>query len=282
MASRKWLPTDLTTVTLEAWYRLVDPAGAIALGADAGVSGTAIGATWVDRSGKSRTLTLEGAGLTFNPNAFGSGKAGIESVGQGGWRTAAGQAFPQTVLGASILLRSDAGSGDSRAVSLITPNGADPFDGAGVIPVSKINGEGKVGYWYSFAESTTDVIVGAPTLVDGVPTSMTTAKTTVNGVDGGTMSADNLGVYAMDRLGIMGTGQGGNYVTGAVAEAFLWSGIISAAELAQAQGYYAWNNGQQGLLPANHAYKSAAPMVTTGGGGGQVAARRRPLMLLAS
>jgi hypothetical protein len=263
MATRKWLPTDLTSVSLETWYRLVDPAGALVVGADAGVSGTAIGTTWIDRSGKGRTLTLEGSGLTFNPNAFGTGKAGIESVGSGGWRTAAGRAFPQTVLGTSIVLRSDAGSGDSRAVSLITPNGADPYDGAGVIPVSKIGGEAKVGYWYSFAASDTPVTLGAPTLVDGVPTSLTTAKTVVNGVDGGTMSAANLGAYSQDRLGVMSTGQGGNYVKGAIAEMVLWSGVISAGELAQMQGYYAWNNGLQALLPAGHAYKTAAPTVTT-------------------
>lgn len=50
-----------------------------------------------------------------------------------------------------------------------------------------------------------------------------------------------------------------SFSSNTIAELFIVSGALSTAQRQQGEGYIAWNNGLQSLLPAGHPYASARP-----------------------
>lgn len=266
-----WKPSDLSSVTLEGWYRVHDVTGTDPDGAD--VSTTATVASWADKSGHGRTLTAIGTPL-YDANGLATGHPAVTANGTG-FRTAAGMAYPSSaVMGAMVLGSLTSGC---RVVSLVASSGND-YDANGQIPI--LGGSSSVQYWYNFGTATSPSFTsGAVVLMEGVPTSTTTADAGINTVDSGAPLA--LAGVTLDRMGFFanaGTSADNPSTLATAAEFVLWAGVISTADLQKLQGYIAWNNGQQALLPGGHPYASAAPTISGGGGGGPVARKTFTLL----
>lgn len=57
---------------------------------------------------------------------------------------------------------------------------------------------------------------------------------------------------------------GDRYLYGAIREVVVYAGAASDDDIARLQGYAAWDNGTTGDLPSNHPYKLAAPTIAGG------------------
>lgn len=256
-----WTPANLTSVTLEGWYRLRDPAGILADGSDLTLSGSNVTA-WADRSGNSRTLANSGT-PTYSATGLDGTYPGVTSAfGGDGLRTAAGAGYPSSAVIGSMAVCFTTTNG---RISSLNASGQQDFGSSGFIPLFQSGGD--ILYWYNFATATavhansTNVAI-----LEGVPLSTTTADVGANTVLSGTPIT--ITGVTLDRMGLFAeSDSGGNGPAGSIAENVLWAGVISTTELQKLEGYIAWNNGQQALLPGGHPYVSAAP--TTGGAGSQ-------------
>lgn len=249
-----WTPANLTSVTLEGWYRVHDPANVLADGSD--ISTTSSVNTWADQSGHARILTKEGA-PTYNANGLSVGHPSVD-LSFSGFRTAAGAGYPASaVIGAMIIGYT---TSDDRVVSLCAV-GQNDFSASGFI--SLYQSGGTIEYYYNgatatFAHANSTTVA----IFEGVPLSTTTADVGLNTVLSGTPIAVT-GV-TLDRMGLFALAQtGGTNTSGSCAEYILWAGVITTGELQKLEGYIAWNNGQQALLPGGHPYHDAAPTLST-------------------
>jgi hypothetical protein len=262
-----WKPTDLTSVSLQGWYRLRDVTGTDVDGADLTYSSGSVVATWADKSGNGRNLAVEGT-QSYNSNGLATGHPGLTAgaSGFGGFRTAASVGYPAAaVIGAIQVCIVNAGG---RGVSLYDGTGND-YDTHGTIPISL--GTTSSQYFQNFATATSPTYTsGAVIIVEGVPLSTTTADSGVNGVLSGTPCSINMTGETMQRLGLFCNAvDASSQVSGVLAETVVWSGVISTSDLQKLEGYIAWNNGRQASLPGGHPYAGAAP---TAGGGSSVGA----------
>ncbi|HVX57430.1 MAG TPA: LamG-like jellyroll fold domain-containing protein, partial [Candidatus Saccharimonadales bacterium] len=134
----KWSPANLTSVTLEGWYRLVDPDGMAADGSDLSLSGSDVN-SWADQSGNERTLNFQGtSNIVYSATSVGGGP-GVTADGNSSLQTAAGMGYPaNSVIGAFVLgVMSDSNAANSfnRLASFIVANGADVYNASGVVPL---------------------------------------------------------------------------------------------------------------------------------------------------
>ncbi|MGU3665792.1 hypothetical protein ACLBX9_16560, partial [Methylobacterium sp. A49B] len=111
-----------------------------------------------------------------------------------------------------------------------------------------------------------DVLLGAL----GTSTNLLGARYTAGGVEvgnvNGTDVANKTATLSTPAGPLLIGGRITRFGTTAIRE-YVSTGALSAADEAKLQGYLAWNNGLQALLPAGHPYASAAPTVATSGGG---------------
>lgn len=250
-----WTPANLTSVTLEGWYRVHDPAAILADGSDLTLISTVV-QTWADRSGHGRTISKEGSpGYDANGLSTGHPAATFSSAG---FRTAAGAGYPTSAVIGSVVLGSV--SSDGRVTSLYdgTVSGHD-FDNHGVIPLQTVSGI-NAQYWFDGFVTNKAYTYGTVALLEGVPLSTTTADVGVNTVQAGTpISVSGI---THDRMGLFAQADtGGSNPAGVVAENVLWAGVISLSDLQKLEGYITWNNGQQALLPGGHPYAGGPPLL---------------------
>lgn len=249
-----WTPANLTSVTLEGWYRVHDPAAVLADGSD--ISTTSSVNTWADQSGHGRTLTKEGS-PTYDANGLSTGHPAVVFP-FAGFRTAAGAGYPTSAVIGSMVIGTT--TTDGRVTSLNASASTD-FGTSGVIPL--LQGGSTLTYWYNggianttHTENTTVVIF------EGVPLSSTTADVGINTVLSGTPGT--ITGLTLDRMGLFAESDSGTGTpAGTCAECILWAGVISLTERRKLEGYIAWNNGQQALLPGGHPYAGAAPTLWT-------------------
>lgn len=264
MPTRPWLPTDATSVTIQGWYRTIDPNGVVAVGADV-ISAGAV-TNWTDRSGQGRTLFKEGT-PTVNTTGFGTGRPTIVGGGSNGFRTSTSLPFPTGAVHGAMAIGNIAASVSDyyRLVGFNTQYNADVFD-QGIVPLMKMQYADAISYFYSFANSTSAFTLGTAALLEGYPTSTTTGRSGVNAVAASSDITFDMVGKTMERMGFMVTSSGASEgFQFEAAEEVNWTGVISSGDLAKMQGYLAWNNGKQSLLPSGHAYELAAPTVSTGG-----------------
>ena len=260
-----WTPSHLSSVTLMGWYRTVDPAGVAAIGADITVVSGAV-TTWLDRSPLNVTLTKSGSGtITYSGNALGFGIAGIVADGNSAFHSANGIAYPvNSVVGAFVIANVDSSTpAFQRLVSLIPTGASDVFTGAVPIVINPVDTTQQIAYIYNLNTSgKIPVTLGVPSLFEGYPISDTQAVIALNAGTPGT--AEPVPALSFNQLGVLEAAQGGGgFLQAAVAEIVLVAGVLSSDEQAKLEGYIAWNNGQQALLPAGHPYKSGAPLSGT-------------------
>lgn len=250
-----WTPANLSSVTLEGWYRVHDPAAILADGSD--ISTTGSPNTWSDQSSHGRTLTKEGS-PGYNANGLSTGHPAV-TFAFAGFRTAAGAGYPTSAVIGSMVIGSI--NGDGR-ISSLNASGSQDFSASGFIPMFKTSGNLK--YWYNGATAATPHTNSTTVAIfEAVPLSATTADVGINTVLSGTPVT--LTGVTIDRMGLFAESDNGTVATaGSCAEYILWAGVVSLSERQKLEGYIAWNNGQQALLPGGHPYASAAP--TTGGG----------------
>lgn len=251
-----WTPANLTTVTLEGWYRVHDPAAILADGSDISTTGSVN--TWADQSGHSRTLTKEGS-PTYDSNGLSSGHPAV-MFSFAGFRTAAGAAYPSSAVIGAITIGTTTSTG---RVSSLNASAATDFGTSGAIPIFQ-NGSSLQYYRNGSTATVTHTTGTTVAIFEGVPLSTTTADIGLNTVLSGT--PNTIAGFTADRMGLFAeSDSGAGNPSGSCAEYILWAGVVSTGERQQLEGYIAWNNGQQTLLPGGHPYASAAP--TTGGGG---------------
>jgi hypothetical protein len=260
-----WTPSHLSSVTLMGWYRTVDPAGVAAIGADITVVSGAV-TTWLDRSPLNVTLTKSGSGtITYSGNALGFGIAGIVADGNSAFHSANGIAYPvNSVVGAFVIANVDSSTpAFQRLVSLIPTGASDVFTGVVPIVINPVDTTQQIAYIYNLNTSgKINATLGVPSLFEGYPISDTQAVIALNAGTPGT--AEPVPALSFNQLGVLEAAQGGGgFLKAAVAEIVLVAGVLSSDEQAKLEGYIAWNNGQQALLPAGHPYKSRAPLLNT-------------------
>jgi|SRR5882724_5724552 len=247
-----WTPANLTSVTLEGYYRVHDPANVLADGSD--ISTTSSVNTWADQSGNARTLTKDGS-PTYDANGLSTGHPAL-ILSFTGFRTAAGAGYPaNAVIGSMVIGTIDSSTG--RLISL-SASGQNDFGFFGHILYQNA---GNINYFYNGAiASQTHTPSSTVAIFEGVPLSTTTADVGVNTVLSGTPGT--IAGITHDRMGLHSISDtGGSDCSGSCAEYILWAGVISTAELQKLEGYIAWNNGQQALLPGGHPYANAAPTI---------------------
>ncbi len=247
-----WTPVNLTSVTLEGWYRVHDPANVLADGSD--ISTTGSPNTWADQSGNARTLTKEGA-PGYDANGLATGHPAVTFT-TAGFRTAAGAGYPSNAVIGSMIIGTT--TTDGRLTSL-NASGQQDFGASGVIPF--LQGSGNIDYWYNFATASfTHANSTIVAIFEAVPLSTTTADVGLNTVLSGTPVT--IAGVTHDRMGLFAESDtGSNNPNGSCAENILWAGVISTDDLQKLEGYIAWNNGQQALLPGGHPYAGAAPTI---------------------
>jgi hypothetical protein len=97
------------------------------------------------------------------------------------------------------------------------------------------------------------------------PANATAANRLKLAVNGGTLVGNNersAGVSSSDGTFALEIGTTGNAVrpmVGDYSELLIFNSLLSTTDQQLVEGYAAWKWGTQGLLPANHPYKNAAP-----------------------
>jgi hypothetical protein len=252
-----WKPTDLTSVTLEGWYRVHDVTGSTGDGAD--LTGTSPVTAWADKSGHGRNLANAGSPV-YSATGLDATHPAVTLSFCGFW-TAAGQSYPAgAVLGAMVV----GGLSSSGRVVSFTAGAGNDYDNTGMIPI--YDPSASVQFYYNGAScDISSAAIAIPALLAGIPLSTTTAKSALNAVLSTNAAVAIAGVSAT-RMGLFADAMAGaNNPSGACAEAVIFAGVLSTGDRASLEGYIAWNNGQQALLPTGHTYKSAAPTITTAG-----------------
>lgn len=251
-----WTPANLTTVTLEGWYRVHDPAAILADGSDLTIVSSVVNA-WADQSGHTRTLSKDTGSPGYDANGLSTGHPAV-TCGFCGFRTAAGMGYPSSAV-VGMMLIGTVNNATGRVISL-NASGQTDSGASGLILYQT---SGNINYFQNGVKASQPLTPSTtPVIVEGVPLSTTTADAGVNAVLSGTPGA-TVGI-TFDRMGLFAVSDsGGSDCSGSCAESILWAGVISSGERQQLEGYIAWNNGQQALLPGGHPYASAAP--TTGG-----------------
>jgi hypothetical protein len=290
-----WTPSNLTSVILAGWYRVRDPNGVVAVGADV-FDGTNV-TRWKDRSGLGNdipTLTqYANDQMVYNANGFGAGLASVRTKGiywGTGWFGATNiptgkigafsaitQASAQNTNGGRIISIGNVAGGNAGNQDYSTPNAIvlynDGSDGTNITTYFGPTGRATV---------TPDVPLIAGSYLKNAGT--LSRGLSINGTEVTTLTQQNYDNTPLN-LGIGTNGAyAGGYWVGEHAEHIIFVGTLSLSEQQQLEGYLAWNNGTQGSLAANHPYKAAAPTIAGGGGTPPViiTPRRRPIMLICS
>lgn len=263
VASNLWTPANLTSVVLEGWYRVHDVTNVVADGADLTISAGCVTA-WADRSGHARNLTAVTNTGAVTPNYTATNLGGTNPgvyFNYGAALYATGFTYTaNAVIGAMMVGEVDS---SGRLVSVVSNSGND-YDTGGAIPIeSDSTSITNNNYWWNGNTSVSPTFTAnTVNIFEGVPLSSSTAASGVNAVDSTALTGMSEAGVTMTKLGIFsqaGSSGTAGALAGTVAETVIWSGVISAGELAQLQGYIAWANGQQGLLPSGHTYKAAPP-----------------------
>ena len=253
-----WDPTQLTSATLEGWYRLRDVHGVNADGSTITQSAGTV-AQWNDESGKARHLSQATASAqpAYGASGLSSGHPGLTFNGSSTYlqNTAAAllATTPFSVFVVGTLAPSAASY--SRLVSLLQSGG--DYGAGGVAPIRTASAT-SITYGIFNNSGSANVVNNTPVLMEGYADKSTTAVCGVNGV---TVSGEAMpgvsGVTMPDMY--LGAFNGSGFWPGVVAEFVLLSGVLSASDLQKIEGYLAWNNGTQASLPAGHPYKTVAP-----------------------
>jgi hypothetical protein len=292
-----WTPANLTSVLLVGWYRLRDPNGIIAQGADA-FNGTDVTA-WKDRSGLGNDLPRfprnDASDMVYRADGFGAGIASIRTSGiyyGTGW-TGPVAGIPSGKMGAFAALMTNSAQSTNGARILSTGNvpggnaGNQDYSSPNAILIYEDGTAGTNLTTYFGPSAGMTVSPGVPMVVGTYHKGDNVQGLALDGVEKATLSRGydtaplNLGI------GTNGAYKGA-YWLGDHAEYVLFMGTLSLTEQQQLSGYMAWNNGTQGSLPANHPYKAAAPTIAGGdtgtppGGGTIILPRRRRLILLSA
>lgn len=257
-----WTPADLTDAPL-GWYRTRDPNGVVADGDDV-YDGSAT-TNWIDRSGNGKTLTKQGD-PTYSANGLATGQSAVFLDGvDDAFAISTGLGYPSSIRpGAFAVIKSSGQfSGHTRLFSL-NASGANDFSSNGCIPLHQ-ESESSLVYWYDGFGTGVATTDGEVALVAGYPDTATTVTSAKNATAGGAARAFTTGItFDALALGRQSHSNGG-FWRGHVAELVIVEGVLSTNDRQKLEGYLAWNNGQEALLPVGHPYKAAAPEISGGG-----------------
>lgn len=268
MATRPWLPTDLSS-GLVAWWDASD------------LTGTAVSA-WRDKVGGLTLSQAAGAAQpTFNATAR-NGKPGVVFSGAQSLSNATVGSLPVGTNASSVLVSGYIVPGAATSAAFLwgdfTNNGCARLIGAFGTGNGSFVLETTLGDNYPAAQTWSSV----DHCVIAQISSASPAVIQIN-VDGGSDQTRNSNITINTTTGQgtqMGATAGSRYLTGTIQQVTVVNRTLSVSERQQFEGWESWYTGKNGSnLPANHPYKAAAPTVTTGG---IIIPRRRPLLLMAS
>ncbi len=251
-----WTPTNLAE--LSTWHEITD-------GSEVTLSSGSDVATWIDKSGNGRTLSLNAAaGSVLYQTAGAQGAAALGFI-EGGLSYAS----PLLAIRAAYFVARDM-SGGSSGSAFVTPVLGQDFTSGSVVEHIFVRGGDKADYTVSIDGTGATGTTGNASM-DGRPMEPTSQTGTNIALSYATINAEakrnaeaiwaiHLGQsIPVDYVGMMETTSATFLGNGTLSALVLLSDIPSPEDHQRIEGYLAHLTGTQANLPNDHPYKSSSP-----------------------
>nr|WP_321465170.1 hypothetical protein [uncultured Desulfobulbus sp.] len=268
-----WTPEQIASATLAAWYQASD--------VDTITLNGATVAQWDDKSSAGRNLAQATASLqpAYTDNAVvgdGASKTMVASVSG----VSDGTQNAYTIFAvvtpaenqASIPAQSNSGTGFYTAGTVwnipLTVNGNTGTTSGPVSPVLSISGNA-IGLTETRNSLAPCNISRAASIGIGTKGCVCVKRTSAAALSSSVNFEALVGATTGAVVGLSWTGLiipanyavSANYFNGSIHEIAIVFGNLSTDEMDRMEGYLAWNNGLEGLLPSDHLYKDYAPEI---------------------
>ena len=259
-----WTPTEIPTV---GWWDAADTATYFDATSGGSVITThnALVRRWNDKSGNASNATeASGAAprIQLTSNQLNSLPVmWFAAAADSQFNVAASASFVPDLLSFCVVMRTSSGDTNRGVLGRWGTNGnfwlAIHRDNSPFFPAVLLRDSANTIFLGALATSQLNTGVGR--IFGGVFETGGNTQAVIDGaVEGSNPQPSNRSGTSIMTIGSYTTGANATGLTGDIAEVVMWRSAVAITRQ-KVEGYLAWKWGTQGLLPANHPYKNAAP-----------------------